>query len=306
MISRYKETQKVYDIAGVKVGGQPGEHPTVLIGSIFYAGHKIVKDPIKGIFDKKEAENLILKQDELSKATGNPHMIDIIGVTGEALINYLEFVSAVTDAPIIVDSPDPEARIQCCKYAASVGLANRIVYSSLTPHISEYEINSIKAIGIRTAIVLAFSEDEFFPEEKLKLLKGNSEVEGLLQKVERAGIDKILIDVGVIDPVSVAYVTSSIRILKEKLGLPTGCAPANIFDVWQKLNEFGKDAKKACYASICSFIKSFGADFLLYGPINLANIIFPSCALIDAIITYDALTHGAEVKDLNTPLYKIF
>ncbi|MEM5818410.1 MAG: tetrahydromethanopterin S-methyltransferase subunit H, partial [Desulfitobacterium hafniense] len=41
---KFTAQQHVYDINGVKVGGQPGEYPTVLIGSIFYRGHKIVSD----------------------------------------------------------------------------------------------------------------------------------------------------------------------------------------------------------------------------------------------------------------------
>ena len=63
---RFERDQKVYDIRGVKVGGQPGEYPTVLIGTIFYEGQKIVKDKNKGIFDRDAAEELIKRQEELS------------------------------------------------------------------------------------------------------------------------------------------------------------------------------------------------------------------------------------------------
>ena len=38
----FENEQKVFEIAGVKIGGQPGAFPTVLIGSIFYDKHKIV------------------------------------------------------------------------------------------------------------------------------------------------------------------------------------------------------------------------------------------------------------------------
>ena len=48
---KFEKEQKVFDIAGVIVGGQPGEYPTVLIGSIFYDRHKIVTDIMKGEFD---------------------------------------------------------------------------------------------------------------------------------------------------------------------------------------------------------------------------------------------------------------
>jgi len=38
----FKEEQKVYDIAGVKVAGNVGENPTIMIGSTFYKGDKTV------------------------------------------------------------------------------------------------------------------------------------------------------------------------------------------------------------------------------------------------------------------------
>mgnify|MGYP000436244217 CR=1 FL=1 len=37
---RFRKEQMVFDIAGVKVGGDVGENPTVMIGSIFYKGDK--------------------------------------------------------------------------------------------------------------------------------------------------------------------------------------------------------------------------------------------------------------------------
>jgi tetrahydromethanopterin S-methyltransferase subunit H len=37
---KFKAEQKIFDIGGVKFGGQPGEVPTVLIGSMFYFGQK--------------------------------------------------------------------------------------------------------------------------------------------------------------------------------------------------------------------------------------------------------------------------
>ena len=53
------------------MGGQPGEYPTVLIGSLFYDKHKIVSDPIKGEFDRRSAEKLIKTVEELSDKTNS-------------------------------------------------------------------------------------------------------------------------------------------------------------------------------------------------------------------------------------------
>ena len=69
---RFDKEQEVFDIAGVKVGGQPGEYPTVLAGTIFYPGQDIYEDEKKDIFNKEKAEALIKLQEEMSDITGNP------------------------------------------------------------------------------------------------------------------------------------------------------------------------------------------------------------------------------------------
>ncbi|MGQ9690802.1 MAG: tetrahydromethanopterin S-methyltransferase subunit H, partial [Thermoproteota archaeon] len=68
---RFEKEQKIFDIANVKVGGQPGQLPIVLIGSIFYHKHKIVRDERKGEFDKEKAEELLKKEEEVSDKSGN-------------------------------------------------------------------------------------------------------------------------------------------------------------------------------------------------------------------------------------------
>ncbi|MHC1625224.1 MAG: tetrahydromethanopterin S-methyltransferase subunit H, partial [Methermicoccaceae archaeon] len=53
---KFDKTQSVFEFGKVKVGGQPGEYPTVCLGTMFYGRHKIVEDEDKGIFDKAAAE----------------------------------------------------------------------------------------------------------------------------------------------------------------------------------------------------------------------------------------------------------
>ena len=50
---KFDKEQTVFDFGGVKMGGQPGEYPTVLCGTIFYGGHNIVNDELTGDFDKE-------------------------------------------------------------------------------------------------------------------------------------------------------------------------------------------------------------------------------------------------------------
>ena len=55
----FSTKQNIYTIGKAKVGGQPGELPTFLIGSIFWLGQKMVQDANKGVFDEAEAEKII-------------------------------------------------------------------------------------------------------------------------------------------------------------------------------------------------------------------------------------------------------
>ncbi len=57
---RFDKEQIVIDVAGVKVGGQPGEYPTVLAGTIFYGGHKIIRIK-KLVFLIKTQQKNVLK-----------------------------------------------------------------------------------------------------------------------------------------------------------------------------------------------------------------------------------------------------
>ena len=75
---KYDTPQKVYQIGRSKVGGNPGEYPTVLAGSIFYGKEKIVTDPKAGVFDKDGAMKLIKQQEEMSDTTGNPLWLQIV------------------------------------------------------------------------------------------------------------------------------------------------------------------------------------------------------------------------------------
>ena len=86
---KFNTKQNVYEVGKVKVGGQPGELPTFLIGSIFWLGQKMVYDANKGIFDAKPAEDIINRMQIQSDITGVPFAFDIVGTTEEAFENTL-------------------------------------------------------------------------------------------------------------------------------------------------------------------------------------------------------------------------
>jgi tetrahydromethanopterin S-methyltransferase subunit H len=301
----FEKEQKVFDIAGVKIGGQPGSLPTVLIGSIFYDKHKIVTDARRGLFNEAKAEDLINRQEEMSNQTGNPHILDVVGSTSEALVKYIEFVSRVSKSPFLVDSPHSEVRLHAIKYCVEVGLQERAIYNSLDENVKKEEVDALKDIGVKAAVVLAFNSSDPRVEGRMQILSGFRERKGLLKVAEEAGIQKLLVDTAVLDAPSIGTSARTAYLVKNEFGLPSGCAPSNAMYAWKTLNQLGPYAVPTCRAAAHAFLTVMGADFVLYGPIRYAEMIFPACAMMDAFVGYDSRWRGIRPTPPH-PLYKIF
>jgi len=305
---RFEKEQKVFDIAGVNIGGQPGEYPTVLIGSIFYSGHKVVIDKFKGEFDRSQAEILINRAEELSEKTGNPLILDVVGDTSEALIKYIDFVSSITKVPFLVDGGSPTVRLPAMKHALEVGLGERAIYNSIDYYVTDEEIKALREWGAKNAVLMAFNPRKPWAEGRIDALKGDPGRKGLLQAAEDAGISKILIDTAVLDMPSIGISSRAIYLVKSEFGLPAGCGPANAVTTWKRVKkgEFGSHAYEVCSGGAGIMTQVMGANFVLYGPIELSEFAFIACAMTDALTAYAARRIGINVKTKNHPLYKIF
>ncbi|MFX0149020.1 MAG: tetrahydromethanopterin S-methyltransferase subunit H [Candidatus Hodarchaeota archaeon] len=298
---QFNKDQKTYNIGGVEIGGQPWERSTVLIGSIFFAGDKIVQDPIKGIFDTVKAKDLLEKEDEVAKFTGNPRFIDVIGETSEALIKYVEFVASCTSKPIIIDSPSQKVRIETIRHFADTELMPRLIYNSIGIDHTDEELKCLKDCGVENVILLAFSMKAMKPLRKIELLETD-----LIRAAKSADIKNILIDTGVMDVASVSWASLAIHEIKERFGYPTGCAPANALYTWEKMKALGKASFQAAASSVLSITRLLGADFCLYGPINNSTWVYPAIASIDGLIAYGNRMKGLRPITNIHPLFKIF
>jgi len=303
----FEKEQKVFDICGVKVGGQPGEYPTVLIGTIFYDKHKIVSDPLKGIFDKKRAEELLNKQDEMSDKTGNPYIVDVVGSSAEALIKYIDFVTSVTNSPFFVDSTLARARIEAMKHVAEVGLMERAIYNSIESHVKDEEISALKEMNVKSAVVLAFNPRNPRPEGRTQILQGYPGQVGLLSAAEKAGVQNILVDTAVLDVPSIGFSAMAIQLVKQEFGLPAGCAPSNATTTWKRIRKgLSPYAYNVCSAVSGAITIFWGANFVLYGPVEDAETAFPAYATADLLMAYYASRrHKIEPKTRDHPLFKI-
>ena len=273
----YAVEQKTFEIHGVKVGGEPGLTPTVMIGSIFYKGHSIVRDPREGLFDMKRAESLIKGVEEQTDMTGLPGMVDIVAENAVAAGRYIDFVAGVTEMPLVLDIPSDESQVEVLQYASDQGLLDRVVLNSLTPHSSSQVYDKIKEVGCSCAILLLYSTTTLLSSDKSGLL------DVMLPKVEGAGVESILVDTAVIDIPSLGLASKAIHRIKDRYGYPSGCGAHNSISSWKRLREkYAKPAVTSAVAVANALPTALGADFVIYGPIDIAGDVFPAVALVDA------------------------
>ncbi|MHA1577939.1 MAG: tetrahydromethanopterin S-methyltransferase subunit H [Candidatus Thorarchaeota archaeon] len=305
----FEKEQYIHKIGGIKIGGNPGEIATALAGTIFYDGHKIVEDPLEGIFDKSRSEVLINRQDEMSDTTGNPSIIQVVAESPKAIVRYLDFVSEISDAPIIIDSSLPEVKLAGLEHSEETGLLDRVIYNSINISIGDDEISRLREIQHECAIILAFNpQDPSIAGRRAVLEEGALELkQGLLSLSEQVGVTKPLIDTA-ITPFG-AGAGSSIAftfVSKTLYGFPTGSGIHNAPSSWPWLKKFkkvNKAAYKMCDVASNPIAQMLGANFLLYGPIKSAEQVFPVAAMAD-VITAESMKSEFGVEPSETHPYR--
>jgi len=298
---KFEKEQKVFEISGVKVGGQPGQLPTVLIGSIFYHKHKIVKNEKTGEFDRKKAEKLLEIEAELREKTGNPGIIDVCCSWPQAFQKFITFVAETIDGPFSIDGATAEVRIAGAKYVGEVGLSKRAVYNSITPQIKEDEISAIKDAKIKSAILLTLNTKDPTILGRLQALND------LLAIAEKANIENILVDTTILDIPDPGPVSKAVYLVKERYGLPAGAGTHNAVDRWKDKAKMTHTEYLLASSVANVFPIVLGADFILYGPIENAPEAYFYSSLADAYVAYCAIQQsGTRPLTRNHPLFKIF
>jgi len=295
----FKAEQRVFQIGGISVGGVPGQRPVVLVGTLFYHGHKIVKDENAGTFDEAAAEALVKAQDEMSDKTGNPAMIDVVAASAPAMKKAIDFVIDLTKAPILIDSPSEQFRAVGLTYAKEQGILDRVVYNSINPSSKPDELKAIHESGVKSSVFLAYNMKDFSTAGR------TSAIRELVGKRQEFGIEKPLIDTCVLDLPTLGSALRAMYELKDELGFPVGCGAHNAVALWKGLKtKMGEQAVKPCLASVNATTAAVGADFILYGPIDDAKVVFPAVAMVDT--AYSQLPIEKKIQIPRThPRYRI-
>jgi tetrahydromethanopterin S-methyltransferase subunit H len=299
---KFNTEQKVYQVGKVKIGGQPGELPTVLIGSIFWLGQKMVQDANKGIFDAKQAENLINKMETLSDVTGVPFAFDIVGTTEEAFGKYIDFVAKHSEAPLMLDAMSPRTRMKAAGLAKDMGLQDRCLYNSVYKGVRDAELEILKDSGIKMSIVLADNPKDNSLEGKMQVL------DEALALAEKGGITKPLIDTAIpaFEP-AMGTAVRAIPKIKEKFGHPTGLGTGNVVTTmgWVKAH-FAKEFRKGTRTATNAIMQTLGANWLMFGPAEQSDYVFPAVAIVDAYVASAMGDLGIRPLEESHPIYKIF
>jgi tetrahydromethanopterin S-methyltransferase subunit H len=242
--------------------------------------------------------------DELSDMTTNPFILDVVGTSVEAFQNYIDFISKVTEAPIQVDAISPRLRRETIKWASEVGLAKRLINNSIYKGVKDEELENLKACGVKASIILCDNPADESTNGKLEVLPE------IMEMADKAGIDGALIDTAMPSwGIGVGAGLRSIYLIKEMYGDrgAVGTGIGNVSDTlgWVKGN-FPKDIKKAVDAAQNAILPMIGCDWIMFGPIEFAEFVFPAVAVVDTYV----LTATAELGTMPLiegmhPLFKL-
>ena len=278
MFSFTKE-QKVLEISGVKIGGQPGNHPTVLFGGLFF----------KGSPDFEKAEKLLKNMVDLSNKTGNPAVPDFFIKKEEYIGDIINFIGSVLpkNHPFSIDVIEPSIKITMLEALSEKKLLKRTIYNSIHVGITDEEKESLKKYTPEMAILVAFNPKDKSPDGKIEVLENGAHLidSGLFDVAKNVGIDKILVDTAALAPGdNSGAAIAAIPVIKEEYGLPTGCAIHNVVEKSKWLEDF-PHVRKTVDASSNINIPLFGGDFAIFGPVENSDIVFPIVAWQDILIS---------------------
>jgi tetrahydromethanopterin S-methyltransferase subunit H len=275
----FTKEQKVFDISGISVGGQPGMYPTVLFGGLFFKGEP----------DFDDAKRHLQTMYDLSKQTGTPVIPDFFIRKVEYIQPIIAFIEKVipTKHPFSIDVIEPSIKIETLGLLAERKLLSRTIYNSIHIGITKEETEALQKYTPEMVIVVAFNPKDKSPDGKIEVLENGAHLIecGLLELVRKIGIQKLLVDTAALAPgENSGAAIAALPVIKEEYGFPTGCAIHNVVEKSRWLNDF-PFAKKTVDAASNNTIPLFGGDFAIFGPIENAQLVIPLIAWQDILVS---------------------
>ncbi len=299
---KYDLEQKVCTIGGIKVGGQPGENAPLLIGNMFQKGDTLIGSRKERQFNKKEAQERIQEMERLSQETGVPGMVALVANTPDEMKAYVDFFISVTDMPFAIDIWVQKTRVAAARYIAKLGLQDHLLYNSITPWDEDIpgQVAELKELGIKHVVVQAFDMEDKGPNGRIKSLQR------MLPMIEMGNFESILVDTAVMSLPFTAFSLVANRLIKQKFGLPVGCAPSNGTYMWRKSAGMEGRSKFPAVDAAIEAITAMGSDFIFYGPMTGTRRVFPAVAAAASLLTTLAYTEGNPLPSQPHPLNLLF
>jgi tetrahydromethanopterin S-methyltransferase subunit H len=299
---RYRSAQRVCDIGGIKVGGQPGENPPLLISSMFQKGDILLESRKEGRFDKSAAVERIREMERLAGETGVPGMVAMVANTLDEMKNYIDFFTGVTEMPFAIDIWVQKTRLAVAGYIAEQGLQDRVLYNSITPWDEDIEaqVAEIKEMGIKHVVVQAFDMEDKGPNGRVKSLKK------LLPVIEKGNFESVLVDTAVMNLPATAFSLLANHLIKQEFGLPAGCASSNGTYMWRKTASEHDRSKFSAIDTATQAIAATMSDFIFYGPMIGTARIFPAVAAASSLMAALAYDESGSLPHGNHPLKLLF
>lgn len=299
---RYQVKQQVFHIGGVKVGGQLGENPPLLIGNMFQKGDLILEDRKSGKFNRKAAEERIRELEQFSRETGVPCLIAMVANSEDEMKNYIDFFVSVTEMPFAINVWQQKTRLAAARYLAAKGLQKRALYNSITPWDEDInaQVSELKELGIKHVVVQVFDMEDKTPTGRVKSLKA------LLPLVAKGNFESILVDTAVMNLPATTFSLLANHLIKKEFGLPVGFAPSNGTYMWRKAaGEKDRDKFPAIDAGVHA-ISALVSDFLFFGPLTGTSRVFPAVAAACSMMAALAYSESAVLPMGNHPFSLLF
>jgi tetrahydromethanopterin S-methyltransferase subunit H len=307
-MERFSKEPNVYEIGGVKLGGQPGDYPTVCCFSIFQESDKLFdKGSRRKGFNEQRAEELLKTADKMWQETGVTAMADIVASPGEKFDKYVDFVTSVSDMPFCVDAIMMQAKLQGAAYCAEKGLLDRMFYNSITvwEEDLETEVKELAQIGVKHVLLVAFNQDDQTPNGRI------TGAQKLLDAIEKAGakFETIIVDTTTLNAPANALCGIANKMIKEKWGFATASAPSN--GSYMEMQRFKDLFEFKGWAGFDAAVEALSAfyynDLIFTGPLAGAPRVMTAVALADAFLATSVFAETRQLpKDADHPLVKLF
>ncbi len=255
-------------IGNATIGGPLGSRSPLLVGSIFYDKHSIVKDAMAGTFDEDRAAKLLATADEAAVRHGVQIAIDVIAASSEAMEKFLPFVAENSALPMMINSSEAEVHIAGLEVAEKYGVLGRCIFASLNMDTEDEELDALRKYRPAAVMIMANDGADPTPEGSCQFIE-----DFYLPMLQDIGVAVPIVDLGAMDPPSVGLCMRGIAAVRERFGFPAGCAFSNCISQWTGLAELGREYVNYSLGAALVACRGAGGDFLHYGLIEKTKAI---------------------------------